>query len=143
MPRIYLSIGTNQGDREANLSRALRELQQALGTAPVALSSVLETPAWGFEGPDFLNCVVCFDPDPALRLTPTRLLDLCQAIERRMGRSGGPDIDILFWGCRRIRTKRLTIPHPLMAQRDFVMSPLREIADGRILRAFPEIFDRN
>ena len=158
MPRIYLSIGTNQGDREANLSRALRELQQALGTAPVSLSSVLETPAWGFEGPDFLNCVVSFDPDPALRLTPTRLLDLCQAIERRMGRSGGPewdaegrriyhdrpiDIDILFWGCRRIRTKRLTIPHPLMAQRDFVMTPLREIADGHILRAFPEIFDRN
>ena len=75
-----------------------------------------------------------------------------------MGRSGGPewdaegrriyhdrpiDIDILFWGCRRIRTKRLTIPHPLMAQRDFVMTPLREIADGHILRAFPEIFDRN
>ena len=158
MPRIYLSIGTNQGDREANLSRALRELQQALGTAPAALSSVLETPAWGFEGPDFLNCVVCFDPDPDLRLTPTRLLDLCQAIERRMGRSGGPewdaegrriyhdrpiDIDILFWGCRHIRTNRLTIPHPLIVQRDFVMTPLREIADGRILRAFPEIFERN
>ena len=158
MPRIYLSIGTNQGDREANLSRALRELQQALGTAPAALSSVLETPAWGFEGPDFLNCVVCFDPAPALRLTPTRLLDLCQAIERRMGRSGGPewdaegrriyhdrpiDIDILFWGCRHIHTERLTIPHPLMKQRDFVMTPLREIADGRILRAFPEIFERN
>ena len=158
MPRIYLSIGTNQGDREANLSCALQQLQQALGTEPAALSSILETPAWGFEGPDFLNCVVCFDPDPDLRLTPTRLLDLCQAIERGMGRSGGPewdaegrriyhdrpiDIDILFWGRRRIQTKRLTIPHPLMAQRDFVMTPLREIADGRILRAFPEIFERN
>ena len=158
MPRIYLSIGTNQGDREANISRALRELEQALGTAPAALSSVLETPAWGFEGPDFLNCVVCFDPDPALQLTPTRLLDLCQAIERQLGRSGGPewdaegrriyhdrpiDIDILFWGCRHVHTKRLIIPHPLIAQRDFVMTPLCEIADGRILHAFPEIFERN
>ena len=50
------------------------------------------------------------------------------------------DIDILFWGTRRIRTTRLEIPHPLMAQRDFVMIPLREIADAQIMRAFPEIF---
>ena len=166
MIRIYLSLGTNQGDRRAQLRQALQRLERAFGVAPTALSSIIETPAWGFFGPDFLNCVVRFDlPDPLFppgsegkdprRWTPTRLLDQCQRIEREMGRSGAPeyaasgrriyhdrpiDIDILFWGRRRIRTRRLTIPHPLMAQRDFVMIPLREIADPAILRAFPEIF---
>ena len=60
MPRIYLSLGTNQGDREANLSRALQQLQLTLGTPPAALSSILETPAWGFEGPDFLNMCLLY-----------------------------------------------------------------------------------
>ena len=166
MTRIYLSLGTNQGERRAQLQQALERLENAFGVAPASLSSVIETPSWGFEGPDFLNCVVCFDlPDPIIppgsdgtglwRWTPTRLLDQCQRIEREMGRSGAPeydasgrriyhdrpiDIDILFWGRRRIRTRRLTIPHPLMAQRDFVMIPLREIADPAILRAFPDVF---
>ena len=155
MPRIYLSLGSNQGDRHARLRQALSALESALGVAPVALSHFIETPAWGFEGPDFLNCVVRFDWPAAPGRTPTQLLDTCQGIERAMGRTGGPewdaggrriyhdrpiDIDILFWNCRRIRTGRLTIPHPLMQERDFVMTPLREIADDAIIRAFPDIF---
>ena len=154
MPRIYLSLGTNQGERERQLRQALEALESALGTPPVAVSSFLETPSWGFQGPDFLNCAACFELGKPW--TPTRLLDACQGIERKMGRCGGPewdaagrriyhdrpiDIDILFWGRRRIRTGRLEIPHPLMAQRDFVMIPLREIADEATKRAFPEIFD--
>ena len=150
---VYLSLGTNQGDRQANLSRALAELERRLGGAPLRVSSVIETPAWGFEGPDFLNCAACFELERPW--TPTRLLDACQAIERKLGRRGSPewdadgrriyrdrpiDIDILLWGVLRVHTTRLVIPHPLMAQRDFVMIPLREIADEATKRAFPEIF---
>ena len=150
---VYLSLGSNQGDRAALLSRALAELDLRLGCAPKRVSSFLETPAWGFEGPDFLNCAVCYELERPW--TPTRLLDACQAVERKLGRRGGPewdaegrriyhdrpiDIDILFWGTRHVRTTRLEIPHPLIAQRDFVLIPLREIADDAIMRAFPEIF---
>ena len=155
MPRIYLSLGTNQGDRAAQLRQALSALERALGAAPAALSDFIETPAWGFEGPDFLNCAVRFDWPAGPGRTPTRLLDLCQGIERAMGRTGKPewdadghriyhdrpiDIDILFWDRRHIRTARLTIPHPLIAEREFVLVPLREIADDAIIRAFPDIF---
>ena len=155
MPRVYLSLGTNQGDRPAQLQAALVALESAFGAAPTALSSFVETPAWGFEGSDFLNCAVRFDGPEGKGLTPTRLLDLCQRIERRMGRRGRPewdaagrriyhdrpiDIDILFWDCRRIRTTRLLIPHPLIAERDFVLRPLAEILDEETKRAFPEIF---
>ena len=151
--KVYLSLGTNQGDRHAYLDRALAELESRLGVAPLRVSSIIETPAWGFEGPDFLNCAACFEL--ARPWTPTRLLDACQAIERKLGRWGSPewdtegrriyrdrpiDIDILLWGARRVHTTRLDIPHPLMAQRDFVMIPLREIADEATKRAFPEIF---
>ena len=150
---VYLSFGTNLGDRENNLSSALAELDRRLLRAPERVSSFLETPAWGFEGPDFLNCAVCYELERPW--TPTRLLDACQAIERKLGRHGAPewdsdgrriyhdrpiDIDILFWGTRHVRTTRLEIPHPLIAQRDFVLIPLREIADDEIMRAFPEIF---
>lgn len=151
---VYLSLGTNQGDRAALLARALELLEMRLRTAPEAVSSILETPAWGFEGPAFLNCVARFELDRPW--TPTRLLDACKAIERQMGRRGVPewdaagrriyhdrpiDIDILFWGVKRVQTTRLTIPHPLIAQRDFVLIPLREIADEAIKRSFPAIFD--
>ena len=150
---VYLSLGTNLGDREKKLSSALAELDRRLLRAPERVSSFLETPAWGFEGPDFLNCVACYELEKPW--TPTRLLNACQAVERKLGRRGGPewdengrriyrdrpiDIDILLWGDRRIHTTRLDIPHPLMAQRDFVMIPLREIADEATKRAFPEIF---
>lgn len=151
---VYLSLGTNQGDRRAHLARTLELLEMRLGAAPNAVSSILETPAWGFDGPAFLNCVVRFELERPW--TPTRLLDACKSIERQMGRKGAPewdaagrriyhdrpiDIDILFWGTKRIWTTRLTIPHPLIAQRDFVLIPLREIADEAIKRSFPEIFE--
>lgn len=151
---VYLSLGSNLGDRKANLNRALELLQARLGTAPKRVSAVLETPAWGFEGPAFLNCAASFELDRSW--TPTRLLDATQAIERRMGRRGKPewdaagrrvyhdrpiDIDLLFWGTKTVRTTRLNIPHPLIAERDFVLIPLREIADDAIKEAFPAIFE--
>ena len=135
---VYLSLGTNQGDRRAQIDEALRRLDAALGRPYEALSSIIETPAWGFEGPDFLNCVVRY----RTAKRPHTLLRICKKIERAMGRTVAPeydadgrriyhdrpiDIDILLYGDEHVDTPDLKIPHPLMEQRDFVMRPLAEI----------------
>ena len=135
---VYLSLGTNQGDRRAQIDEALRRLDAAVGRPYEALSSIIETPAWGFEGPDFLNCVVRY----RTAKRPHTLLRICKKIEWAMGRTGAPeydadgrriyhdrpiDIDILLYGDERVDTPDLKIPHPLMEQRDFVMRPLAEI----------------
>ena len=136
--RIYLGLGTNLGDRQENLTRAIEALSLALGTCK-AQSSFLETEPWGFESDNgFLNCVVAFDTE----LTPTELLNTTERIERELGRTvkstGGNyhdrliDIDILLYGNTVIESKRLTIPHPLMHLRDFVLMPLAEIAPDAI-----------
>lgn len=138
MERVYLSLGTNIGDREKNISDCLQLLDEALGTHYDALSGIEETEPWGFEGGNFLNCVVRY----VLDMEPLQLLSVCKETERRMGRTGEPeygpdgkriyrdriiDIDILLFGDRKIDTPSLTVPHPLMEKRDFVMRPLREI----------------
>ena len=135
---VYFSLGTNQGDRRAQIDEALRRLDAAIGRPYEVLSSIIETPSWGFEGPDFLNCVVRY----RTACQPRTLLRICKRIERAMGRTGGPeydaegrriyhdrpiDIDILLYGEERVDEPDLQIPHPLMEQRDFVMRPLREI----------------
>ena len=135
---VYLSLGSNQGDRQARIDEALRRLDKAVGRPYDALSSVIETPAWGFDGPPFLNCVVRYRS--ARR--PETLLHICKRIERAMGRRGAPeygadgrriyrdrpiDIDILLYGDLSVETPELTIPHPLMREREFVMRPLAEI----------------
>ncbi|MBR3653783.1 MAG: 2-amino-4-hydroxy-6-hydroxymethyldihydropteridine diphosphokinase [Bacteroidales bacterium] len=135
---VYFSLGTNQGDRQANIAEALRRLDAAIGRPYEVLSSIIETKSWGFEGPDFLNCVVRY----RTARRPQTLLQICKRIERAMGRRGAPeydadgrriyrdrpiDIDILLYGDERIDTPDLQIPHPLMHQRPFVMGPLEEI----------------
>ena len=135
---VYLSLGSNLGDRRANIDEALRRLDKAVGRPYDALSSIIETPSWGFDGPDFLNCVVRYHT--ARR--PETLLKICKRIERAMGRRGAPeydtegrriyrdrpiDIDILLCGDERVDTPELQIPHPLMHEREFVMRPLAEI----------------
>ena len=136
--RIYLGLGTNLGDRQENLTRAIEALSLALGTCK-AQSSFLETEPWGFESDNgFLNCVVAFDTE----LTSTELLDTTERIERELGRTvkstGGNyhdrliDIDILLYGNTVIESERLTIPHPLMHLRDFVLMPLAEIAPDTV-----------
>ena len=139
---VYLSLGTNQGDRQARIDEALRRLDAAIGRPYEALSSIIETPAWGFDGPDFLNCVVRYRS--ARR--PETLLKICKRIERAMGRRDAPeydtagrriyhdrpiDIDILLYGDERIDTPELQVPHPLMRQRDFIMGPLKEIFEQK------------
>ena len=135
---VYLSLGSNLGDRRANIDEALRRLDKAVGRPYDALSSIIETPSWGFDGPDFLNCVVRY----RTARRPETLLKICKRIERAMGRRGEPeydtegrriyrdrpiDIDILLCGDERVDTPELQIPHPLMHERDFVMRPLAEI----------------
>lgn len=131
---IYLGLGTNIGNKEENLTRAIARLSLALGTC-TAQSRFFETAPWGFESCNsFLNCCVAFETT----LTPLELLDITERIEREMGRTakseGGIyhdrviDIDILLCDNLVMNTGRLTIPHPLMHKRDFVLQPLAEIA---------------
>lgn len=130
MPRVYLALGTNLGDREENLRRAL----EILGTkvSIVERSPIYETEPWGIaEQPRFLNIVVSGQTD----LTPTDLLAWLKSIERAMGRTHGIrygprliDLDILFYQNAQIRTNELVVPHPRMAERRFVLVPLADIA---------------
>ena len=136
---LYLSLGSNLGDRESNLRRALSLLEERLGAPPAAVSSFHETEPWGFESRNaFLNACARFDLSlPETRPAAREVLRVCKEIEKGMGRiqrrPGGNyedriiDIDILTFGTLRMRTKTLTIPHPLMQERAFVQIPLREI----------------
>lgn len=145
--KVYLGLGTNSGNKKENLTRAIENLSLALGL-PTACSTFIESEPWGFESENgFLNCVVAFDT----HLSPIELLDTTEEIERRLGRTkksiGGQysdrtiDIDILFYGNEIINSDRLTIPHPLLHKRDFVLKPLHEIAPQLIHPAMGRTID--
>ncbi len=125
----YLGLGSNMGNRQENLERALDFLSQRLRV--VKVSSVYDTePVGDVSQPRFLN-LVC---QVYTRLEPIALLALAKGIESKLGRvgkSGAPrpiDIDILFYGDRVIKTVELVIPHPRLTERAFVLVPLAEIA---------------
>ena len=128
--RVYLSLGSNIGDRAANLQSAIEELSRFGKVA--AVSSFYETEPVEFtKQPWFLNCAVSLDTEK----TPGQLLRALLEIERTMGRlrtqQKGPrkiDIDILLFGDSSVNTATLTIPHPAMYERRFVLEPLAEIA---------------
>lgn len=130
MPLAYLSLGSNLGDREAQMRDAQGRLA-SLGRV-VAVSSFYETEPVEFpEQPWFLNCVVAVETSK----TPHRLITEILRIEQEMGRrrvqSKGPrliDIDLLVFADVIIKSKQLTIPHPAMHHRRFVLEPLAEIA---------------
>ena len=127
---VYLALGANLGDRSASLRTAVERLRDAV--AVERMSSVYETePAYLLDQPHFLNM--------ALRgrttLDPHALLAFLKRIERDMGRAAGPrygprtiDLDILLYDSLALATAQLTIPHPRMAERPFVLAPLAEIA---------------
>ncbi|MEW5902500.1 MAG: 2-amino-4-hydroxy-6-hydroxymethyldihydropteridine diphosphokinase [Acidobacteriota bacterium] len=129
--RYFLSLGSNLGKKRRNLSRALNSLEEA-GIEVVRASSIYRTQPVDFAGqPWFYNQVV----EVEAPFAPPELLDIVQRIEkgqgRRRTRRKGPrpiDIDILLAENRVIATKRLVIPHPRMAGRNFVLVPLAEIA---------------
>lgn len=133
MADIYLSLGSNLGDRHTLLLSAIEALIGRVGRL-VASSSFIETEPWGFQSPHrFMNAVVLMQTE----LSPRQLLAVTQDIEKRLGRTaksdGGAyhdrpiDIDILLYGDLHINQPDLIIPHPRMHQRDFVMRPLNEI----------------
>jgi 2-amino-4-hydroxy-6-hydroxymethyldihydropteridine diphosphokinase len=130
---IYLSLGSNLGDRAANLDRAIAALPEA-GVRMLRRSSLYETEPVDFLAqPWFLNCVV----EAETSLMPRQLLHALQGIERAFGSSKlvarGPriiDLDILFYGASVICTEEMEIPHPRMDQRRFVLVPLAELAPG-------------
>jgi 2-amino-4-hydroxy-6-hydroxymethyldihydropteridine diphosphokinase len=128
--RVYLSLGSNVGDREGNL-RAAVELLQTIGTVS-ALSSLYETEPVEFTAqPWFLNCAALLETEKMPRQLLKALLDVERDMGRRRVQNKGPrtiDIDILLFGGSVVKTKGLTIPHPALHQRRFVLEPLTEIA---------------
>ena len=133
MTDLYLSLGSNLGDSHTLLLQAIEALVQRVGTL-VRCSSFIETEPWGFESDHpFLNAVALYRTE----LSPREVLATTQAIERDLGRQHKSvngyadrtmDIDILLYGNEHIDEPDLKIPHPLMADRPFVMKPLGEIA---------------
>ncbi|MGD0012856.1 MAG: 2-amino-4-hydroxy-6-hydroxymethyldihydropteridine diphosphokinase [Bryobacteraceae bacterium] len=131
MRTVYLSLGSNLGDREENLCQAIARLEAA-GVRVSRRSSIYETkPRDAPNQPWFLNQVIEAETD----LFPRQLLARVQRVELDMGRQRlrpkGPrtiDIDILLCGETIVRTKELEIPHPRLAERRFVLEPLAELA---------------
>ena len=128
----YLGLGTNLGDRCANLREASRLLASEPGLHLLRCSQVYETEPWGVtEQPRFLNCVT----EVAATLEPEALLARCQAVEREVGRVPGPrwgprliDVDILLYGLQVVDLPDLEIPHPRLHLRAFALVPLAELA---------------
>jgi 2-amino-4-hydroxy-6-hydroxymethyldihydropteridine diphosphokinase len=126
----YLSLGSNLGDREANLNDAIKRLNSAGQVTLV--SSLYETEPVEFTAqPWFLNCAVKLETAKMPRQLLKAILDLEQDMGRRRSQPKGPrtiDIDILLFGSSVVETAGLTIPHPALHQRRFVLEPLAEIA---------------
>lgn len=129
---VYLSLGSNLGNRLYQLQRAVIMLGDQLGTV-TATSPVYETPAWGFEGSPFLNACIALETDKS----PEAVLDTILAIEMALGRvrteesgyvSRTLDIDIIYYGTEVVSSDDLKIPHPQLSQRKFVLKPLADIA---------------
>lgn len=130
---IYLGLGSNLGDKSLHLQTAIDEIEKRIGHV-VRRSAFIDSEPWGFNSDNtFVNAVIVVNTD----MTPTEVLDETQSIERKMGRThksvGGHysdriiDIDILLFGNIEMNTPELTIPHPRMNERDFVLKPLKEV----------------
>lgn len=139
--KTVLGLGGNLGNREENLAMAVEELEKLPRTRLLAMSNLYETAPFDVasEQPDYLNCCVLAET----RLSPEELLEQCLAIEDRLGRvrteyHGARTVDIdllLFEGCRK-DTERLTLPHPRMLERAFVLAPLSDLFPGHIAPPF-------
>lgn len=130
--KAYLGLGGNLGDREAYLQQAVRLLGEQERVRVLRLSPIYETEPWGYtDQAAFLNQVAEVETE----LSPQALLAATQAVERALGRERllrwGPrtmDVDILLYGDRRIDEPDLTVPHPRLTQRAFVLVPLTDLA---------------
>ena len=134
MGTLYLSLGTNLGDRRSNLKTALALIGQRIGTIE-AVSGIIETEPWGYESSNrFLNMAARVNTE----LSPQDVLQTAKAIEKEMGRIAKTtkdgykdrviDIDLLIYDNLVMESRELTLPHKLMHKRRFVLDPLAEIA---------------
>ena len=134
MAKLYLALGSNQGDRNALLDAARAACDASLGRV-TGCSDYIETAPWGFSSPHpFLNAVLELETE----LSPIAVLELTQEIERQLGRltkssaagyQDRPiDLDLLLYDDLVLETPRLTLPHPLMHLRNFVLEPLQQLA---------------
>jgi 2-amino-4-hydroxy-6-hydroxymethyldihydropteridine diphosphokinase len=136
MPRAYVGLGSNLGDREATIRAALGALAAEPSVDVVGVSTLIDTEPVGYlDQPRFLNGVAAVDTD----LSPGELLEALLEVERRFGRRrdgmapNGPrtlDLDLLLFGDAEIDAPGLTVPHPRMHERGFVLGPLAELAPG-------------
>ncbi len=133
METVYLSLGSNEGDRRAKMTAAIAELHKLHGVEVAAVSAMYYTAPVGMkeDTAPFLNCVA----ELRTTLDPLELLDRLEEIELALGRHSkglylgrAIDIDILLYGSHIVSLPRLSLPHPRMAQRRFVLEPLAEIA---------------
>jgi len=133
--KVFLGLGSNLGERQANIERAIELISERVGEV-IRRSSLIETEPWGFESENkFLNGVILCETT----LTPRQVLRKTQKIERDMGRKKKTnshlytdrpiDIDILLYDDLTVDEPDLKIPHPRMQEREFVMIPLKEIGD--------------
>lgn len=129
--KAVLGLGTNMGDREQNLGNALDSIELLPKTKIINKSSIYETEPWGYtEQARFLNCAVTVETG----LSPNALLGACLGIEAALGRvrlfKNGPrviDIDVLLYEGAEIKSDELTVPHPFILERDFVLVPLKDL----------------
>ena len=136
MARIFLGIGSNEGDRLEQISRAVRGMRAIPGIELERMATIYETEPVGPPQPKYLNTVV----EIATALEPRRLLDALKALERRLGRAlstqrWGPrviDLDILLYDDRVLDEPALSIPHPRMHERRFVLEPLAQLVPDLI-----------
>ena len=135
--KVFFSLGSNLGDKERNISEAIRKIAELVGTVE-RQSTLYVTEPWGFESENmFVNAAICC----STCLSPRQVLEATKNIEREMGRKKKSidgeyhdriiDIDILTYDDVEIDEPDLKIPHPLMHERDFVMKPLGEIVDKK------------
>lgn len=142
MPLVFLGLGSNIGDRKSNIDKAI-ELLKDEGIEIIKLSKIIETkPQGGPPQPKFLNAAISI----RTQLRPRALLRSLKKIEKKMGRSKGArfspriiDLDILFYGDLRLKTRNLEIPHPRIWERQFVLRPLRSLISKSKLKKFKEI----
>ena len=135
--KAYLSLGANLGDKAGSILEAIRLVNDHKDCSVIAQSSLYVTkPVGVLDQPNFVNAVI----EVETALNPYDLLDLCSKIEQKMGRKRtikwGPrviDMDILLYEGVNISEERLTIPHPRMMERAFVLVPLAEIAPDLVL----------
>ena len=132
MARAYVGLGANLGERERSLRAAVAALDATEGVRVVAVSSFRETDPVGYvDQPRFLNGAAAVDTT----LSPRELLDALLAVERSLGRTrGGPrfgprtvDLDLLLYGEESVDEPDLTVPHPRLHERAFVLEPLAEL----------------